>query len=90
MIEFLSQMPTDAKIFLTIAVLGLAAMLIALRSDLAVSSLTRRSQRRLFTGPAKNTLYELIDESRPSKNLTLRFDPDQTRQLLSVRQRGRN
>ena len=31
MIEFLSQMPTDAKIFLTIAVLGLAAMLIALR-----------------------------------------------------------
>jgi len=31
MIEFLSQMPTEAKIFLTIAVLGLAAMLIALR-----------------------------------------------------------
>jgi len=31
MIEFLSQMPTDEKIFLTMVVLGLAAMLIALR-----------------------------------------------------------
>jgi hypothetical protein len=31
MIEFLAQMPTDTKIFLTMAVLGLAAMLIALR-----------------------------------------------------------
>ena len=31
MIEFLSQMPTDAKIFLAIAVLGLAATLIVLR-----------------------------------------------------------
>jgi hypothetical protein len=31
MIEFLAQMPTDAMIFLTMAVLGLAAMLIVLR-----------------------------------------------------------
>jgi len=31
MIEFLSQMPTDTKIFLAMAVLGLAAMLIVLR-----------------------------------------------------------
>jgi hypothetical protein len=31
MIEFLAQMPIDTKIFLTMAVLGLAAMLIALR-----------------------------------------------------------
>jgi hypothetical protein len=31
MIEFLAQMPTDTKIFLTMAVLGLAAMLIVLR-----------------------------------------------------------
>jgi hypothetical protein len=31
MIEFLAQMPTEAKIFLTMAVLGLAATLIALR-----------------------------------------------------------
>jgi len=31
MIEFLAQMPTDTMIFLTMAVLGLAAMLIVLR-----------------------------------------------------------
>jgi hypothetical protein len=31
MIEFLAQMPTDTKIFLAIAVLGLAATLIVLR-----------------------------------------------------------
>jgi hypothetical protein len=31
MIEFLAQMPTDTKIFLTIAVLGLAGTLIVLR-----------------------------------------------------------
>ena len=31
MIEFLARMPTDAKIFLTMAVLSLAAVLIALR-----------------------------------------------------------
>jgi hypothetical protein len=31
MIEFLAQMPTDAKIFLTMAVLSLVATLIALR-----------------------------------------------------------
>jgi hypothetical protein len=31
MIQFLAQMPTDTKIFLTMAVLGLAAMLIVLR-----------------------------------------------------------
>jgi len=31
MIEFLSQMPTDEKIFLAIAVLGLAATLIVLK-----------------------------------------------------------
>jgi hypothetical protein len=31
MIEFLAQMPTDTKIFLTMAVLGLAAMLIVWR-----------------------------------------------------------
>ena len=31
MIEFVAQMPTDAKIFLTMAVLGLVATLIALR-----------------------------------------------------------
>jgi hypothetical protein len=31
MIEFLAQMPTDTKIFLTTAVLALAAMLIVLR-----------------------------------------------------------
>jgi len=31
MIEFLAQMPTDTKIFLTMAVLGLAAILIVLR-----------------------------------------------------------
>jgi len=31
MIEFLAQMPTDTKIFLAIAVFGLAATLIALR-----------------------------------------------------------
>jgi hypothetical protein len=31
MIEFLAQMPTDAKIFLTMAVLSLAIVLIALR-----------------------------------------------------------
>jgi hypothetical protein len=30
-IEFLAQMPTDTKIFFTMAVLGLAATLIALR-----------------------------------------------------------
>jgi hypothetical protein len=30
-IEFLAQMPTDTKIFLTMAVLGLATMLIVLR-----------------------------------------------------------
>ena len=30
-IEFLAQMPTDTKIFLAMAVLGLAAMLIALK-----------------------------------------------------------
>jgi len=30
MIEFLAQMPTDTKIFLTMAVLALAAMVIAL------------------------------------------------------------
>ena len=30
MIEFLAQMPTDTMIFLTMAVLGLAAMLIVL------------------------------------------------------------
>jgi hypothetical protein len=31
MIEFLAQMPTDTKIFLTMAVLGLATVLIVLR-----------------------------------------------------------
>jgi hypothetical protein len=31
MIQFLAQMLTDTKIFLTMAVLGLAAMLIVLR-----------------------------------------------------------
>jgi hypothetical protein len=31
MIEFLAQMPTDTMIFLTMAVLGFAAMLIVLR-----------------------------------------------------------
>jgi hypothetical protein len=31
MIEFLAQMPTDTMIFLTMAVLGLAVMLIVLR-----------------------------------------------------------
>jgi hypothetical protein len=31
MIDFLAQMPTDTMIFLTMGVLGLAAMLIALR-----------------------------------------------------------
>jgi hypothetical protein len=31
MIEFLAQMPTDTKIFLAMAVLGLAALLIVLR-----------------------------------------------------------
>jgi hypothetical protein len=31
MIEFLAQMPTDTKIFLAMAVLGLAAVLIVLR-----------------------------------------------------------
>ena len=31
MIAFLAQMPTDTMIFLTMAVLGLAAMLIVLR-----------------------------------------------------------
>jgi hypothetical protein len=31
MIEFFTGMPTDTKIFLTFAVLGLAAMLIVLR-----------------------------------------------------------
>jgi hypothetical protein len=31
MIEFLAQMPTEAKIFLIMAVLGLAATLMALR-----------------------------------------------------------
>jgi len=31
MIEFLAQMPTDTMIFLTIAVLGLVAILIVLR-----------------------------------------------------------
>jgi hypothetical protein len=31
MIEFLAQMPTDTMIFLTVAVLGLAVMLIVLR-----------------------------------------------------------
>jgi hypothetical protein len=31
MFEFLAQMPTDTKIFLTMAVLGLATMLIVLR-----------------------------------------------------------
>jgi len=31
MIEFLVQMPTDTKIFLAMAVLGLAAVLIVLR-----------------------------------------------------------
>jgi hypothetical protein len=31
MIEFLAHMPTDTKIFLTMAVLGLAAMMIVLR-----------------------------------------------------------
>jgi hypothetical protein len=31
MIEFLAQMPTDTKIFLAMAVLGLAATLIVLR-----------------------------------------------------------
>jgi len=31
MIQFLAQMPTDTKIFLTVAVLGLAATLIALK-----------------------------------------------------------
>jgi hypothetical protein len=31
MIEFLAHMPTDTMIFLTMAVLGLAAMLIVLR-----------------------------------------------------------
>jgi len=31
LIEFLSQMPTDEMIFLAMAVLGLAALLIALR-----------------------------------------------------------
>jgi hypothetical protein len=30
-IEFVAQMPTDAKIFLTMAVLSLATVLIALR-----------------------------------------------------------
>jgi hypothetical protein len=30
-IEFLAQMPTDTKIFLTMAVLGLVAMMIVLR-----------------------------------------------------------
>jgi len=30
-IEFLAQMPTDTKIFLTMAILGLATMLIVLR-----------------------------------------------------------
>jgi hypothetical protein len=30
-IEFLAQMPTDTKIFLTLAVLGLASALIVLR-----------------------------------------------------------
>jgi hypothetical protein len=35
MIEFFAQMPTDTKIFLTMAVLGLATMLIsAERADL--------------------------------------------------------
>jgi hypothetical protein len=31
MIDFVAQMPTDTKIFLAMAVLGLAATLIALR-----------------------------------------------------------
>jgi len=31
MIQFLTQMPTDTKIFLTTAVLALAAMLVVLR-----------------------------------------------------------
>jgi hypothetical protein len=31
MIQFLAQMPTDTKIFLAMAVLGLAAVLIVLR-----------------------------------------------------------
>jgi len=31
MTEFLTYMPTDTKLFLTMAVLGLAAMLIVLR-----------------------------------------------------------
>jgi hypothetical protein len=31
MIDFLSQMPTDTMIFIAMAVLGLAAMLIVLR-----------------------------------------------------------
>jgi hypothetical protein len=31
MIQFLAQMPADTKIFLTIAVLGLAATLLAVR-----------------------------------------------------------
>ena len=31
MIEFLAQMPTDTKVFLAMAVLGLAAVLIVLR-----------------------------------------------------------
>jgi len=30
-IEFLAQMPTDTKIFLTMAILGLATMLIVVR-----------------------------------------------------------
>jgi hypothetical protein len=30
-IEFLAQMPTDTKVFLTMAVLGLVAMMIVLR-----------------------------------------------------------
>jgi hypothetical protein len=31
MIQFLAQMPTDTKIFLTMAVLGLAATVLAVR-----------------------------------------------------------
>jgi hypothetical protein len=31
MVDFLAQMPTDTKIFLAMAVLGLATMLIVLR-----------------------------------------------------------
>ena len=45
MIEFLAQMPTATMIFITMAVLGLAATLIVLRRLISPAySLTRRSQ----------------------------------------------